>query len=804
MQLSDATHLSFPPESWGLTEQSLADVNNQLNETLFALGNGYIGLRACAEEGEQRANVPSLNGSYLNGFYESEAIQYPENAYGLARTNQFMLNVPNAKCIELHIEDEVFDLQRGSLDQYQRHLDFKTGLLTRTLQWTSPKGRSIRLHSQRLVSFDNKHLFAISYEVTPLNFSGRISLTSSIDSAVKNIEAGDDPRVGSAISGPVLHKLEVMQDGDFTATLHRTHNSGLCLATAQQNCLHTTASYTSTLQQSGEKIGQRFDVDAVQGQVICLEKFCSYYSSRDFPAASLLTTSKQALVMAQVQGFTQLAKAQRAYLDDFWAQADVRVSGDAALQQGIHFNMFHLLQSVGRDGKTNIAAKGLTGEGYEGHYFWDTEIYIFPFFLYNKPEIAKKLLEYRYQYLPQARERARQLSHASGALYPWRTIDGEECSAYFPAGTAQYHINADIAYSIKLYMEATGDTDFLLKQGAEIVLETARLWMGLGHFTRMRGQQQEVFCINEVTGPDEYTAQVNNNYYTNAMAQMHLRFAVDIVTQLQTQHAEDYHQLAKKISLDNAELDAWQRAAALMFLPYDAERGIHEQDDSFLNKKPWDFAATPKDNYPLLLHYHPLVIYRHQVCKQADVLLALLLLSDQFALDDKRRDFDFYEAVTTHDSSLSTCIFSIIAAEVGYHDKAYDYFMQTARLDLDNTHGNTHYGVHTAAMGGTWLGIAYGFGGMRIRHVHTEGGSGEQTRAQLSFAPVLPRQWQDYQFRVHFQGQLLELEVNQSHATYRLLRGNGVKLNHGGQVLELTTEQPVWMLSMPAQEPNHA
>jgi alpha,alpha-trehalose phosphorylase len=792
VQTSDALQHQFPLEGWGITENHIDDGHHLLSETLFALGNGYIGLRGTAEEGNQRTAADSLNGSYLNGFYESEAIQYPENAYGLARTNQFMLNVPNAKCLTLMLEDETFDLQQGSVDSYQRQLDFRTGLLTRTLQWTSAQGRSIRLRSQRLVSFDNKHVYAMSYEVTPLNFSGEIKLLSSIDAAVKNITAGDDPRVGSAISGPVLHKLEVMLEDDFSAFLHRTHNSGLSLASAMQNHLQTECAYISNLQQGDEKLEQHFTIQAVQGQTIKLDKFCCYFSSRDYPAASLLSLSQQALGKARDLGFAQLAASQQAYLNDFWAQADVHISGDAALQQGMRFNMFHLLQSVGRDGKTNIAAKGLTGEGYEGHYFWDTEIYIFPFFLYNKPEIARKLLEYRYQYLPQARERARQLSHTSGALYPWRTIDGEECSAYFPAGTAQYHINADIAYSIKLYMEATADMDFLLTQGAEIVLETARLWMGLGHYTRLPGHDEESFCINEVTGPDEYTAQVNNNYYTNAMAQMHLRFAAGIVKQLQVEQTEQFAELAAKIDLQIDEASAWQRAADNMALPYNKERGIHEQDDSFLNKKVWDFAKTPKENYPLLLNYHPLVIYRHQVCKQADVVLALLLLSDQFSLDDKRRDFDFYEKVTTHDSSLSTCIFSIIAAEVGYQDKAYDYFMQTARLDLDNTHGNTHYGVHTAAMGGTWLGIAYGFAGMRV------------SKGQLGFAPVLPRQWQDYQFRVHFQGQLLEITVSQSHIEYKLLRGTALHFQHRGQSLQVTEQQTTCRVPLHQPELAHA
>ena len=415
----------------------------------------------------------------------------------------------------------------------------------------------------------------------------------------------------------------------------------------------------------------------------------------------------------------------------------------------------------------------MTGEGYEGHYFWDTEIYIFPFFLYSKPEIAKKLLEYRYAGLDKARERARQMSHAKGALYPWRTIAGDECSAYFPAGTAQYHINADIAYSIKLYFEASGDLGYMAEAGAEIVLETARIWMGIGGYDRA-GR----FCINEVTGPDEYTALVNNNYYTNAMAQMHLRFAADIADTLSRERPAELARIAAAIGLEPAEIAEWRRADALMALPYDTALGIHAQDDSFLSKKKWDFAATPKENYPLLLNYHPMVIYRHQVCKQADVVLALLLLPDQFTLEDKRRDFDYYEAVTTHDSSLSSCIFSIIASEVGYHDKAYDYFMETARLDLDDTHGNTHYGVHTAAMAGTWMGVSYGFAGMRV------------VDGALRFHPALPARWQHYQFRIQLRGALLQVRVDAEEARYTLLEGESIDFTHAGVPVTLDRATP--------------
>ena len=771
MQPSTSPLSTLPLDPWCIRETAFDTASHFLRETLFALGNGYIGVRGTGEEGYSGPAGTSLDGTYLNGFYESEPIVYPESAFALAKTNQFMLNVPNAKGIAIEIDGARFDPLTGTLGRYERELDLRTGVLVRSLEWTAPGGKRIALRSRRVVAFANKHLFAIEVELTPLNFSGRITLRSFVDGAVKNQEAGDDPRVGSAVSGPALQTVAVEQDGAFSALVQRTHNSGFTLVSAIRSVVEGV---DAGAWQEGQRAGQTFVCTAVEGQPLRLTKYGSYHSSRDYPEGELLARAQETLTDAQAAGFEALCASQAAFLADFWAGADVEIAGDDALQQGIRFNEYHLLQSVGRDGRTNIAAKGVTGEGYEGHYFWDTEIYVFPFLLFSTPGIARALLQYRYATLPKARERARQMAHARGALYPWRTIAGEECSAYFPAGTAQYHINADVAYSIRLYLLATGDFDFMAQYGAEIVLETARIWTGIGNYDR-----QQRFCINAVTGPDEYTAIVNNNYYTNAMARMHMTFAADVAERLRAERPDDYARVAAAIGLEEGEIAAWRAASAAMRLPYDEKLGIHEQDDSFLSKQPWDFANTPDENYPLLLHYHPLVIYRHQVCKQADVVLALLLLSNEFPLDDKRRDFDFYERVTTHDSSLSSCIFSIVASEVGYHDKAYAYFMETARLDLDNTHGNTEYGVHTAAMAGTWLGVAYGFAGMRI------------DGAGLRFAPVLPEKWSGYRFKVQVHGALLGVDVDAGGAVvYRLLQGPELTLSHRGRQLTLSAQQP--------------
>jgi len=755
-------------EPWRIRETAFDPASAFLHETLFTLGNGWIGLRGTPDEGTAGAAGRTLEGTYLNGFYDTEPIRYPENAYGLARVNEFMLNVPNAKRVAAVVDGERFALDSGRVVAYERTLDLKTGLVVRTVEWETRGGKRLRIASRRLVAFERKHVAALEYAVTPLNFAGTVRIVADIDADVTNLQAGDDPRVGSALTGAALIETGREIGARDVLLLQRTRHSGFTLATATE-CVVSGA---PAVRVEPAGLGHAFEADLAEGATFTLHKYIAYASSRDMAPDACGPHARAELAAACAAGFDALAREQAAYLSGFWNEADVSIAGDDALQQGVRFNQFHLLQSVGRDGRTNIAAKGVTGEGYEGHYFWDTEIYVFPFFLFSRPEIARALLQYRYNGLPKARERARQMAHTKGALYPWRTIAGEECSAYFPAGTAQYHINADVAYSIRLYLLATDDFDFMAAQGAEIVLETARIWTGIGSYDR-----QGRFCINTVTGPDEYTAIVNNNTYTNAMARMHMTFAADVAERLRAERPADFARIAAAIGLDDAEIGAWRAASAAMLLPYDEALGIHAQDDSFLAKQPWDFANTPSENYPLLLHYHPLVIYRHQVCKQADVVLALLLLSNEFSLEDKRRDFDFYERVTTHDSSLSSCIFSIVANEIGDRRKAYDYFMETARLDLDNTHANTQYGVHTAAMAGTWLGVAYGFAGMRL------------DGAGLRFAPTLPDQWTGYRFKVQVRGALLDVAVDAAGTDYRLLRGERMSFAHGGTPIELDAQR---------------
>lgn len=754
---------------WSLVEKSFQPGEYCLNATLFSLGNGYIGLRGAFEEGYDPE--PFSDGCYLNGVYASEPISYGESAYGYARNNQRMLTVPDGKSIHVWIDGERFSIAEGELINYERHLDMSAGITQRKLTWRSPHGKTIELIVQRLVSLSEKHLFVLKLEITPLDFDGEVRLQSCLDGNLAQADRSDDPRLASPIDQEDIEWLENTADGDYLALALSVKSSDFYVCSAALHHCEGSAEYTSVNLHSKDCVSTEYRFNARRNTPIRLTKYVAYFAEQN--AAPIEASQLRSYLQCCAnKSYMEHAESQRIEMQKFWEESDIQVGGNDALQQGIRFNLYHLFQSLGRDGRTNIAAKGLSGDGYDGHYFWDTEIYVLPFFLYTQPQMARGLLEYRHSILDAARSRAREMAIHKGALFPWRTIGGEECSAYYPAGTAQYHINADIAYAVRHYSRVTGDTEFLRDKGAEVVIEGARMWMEIGHFNPRRNNK---FCINEVTGPDEYTALVDNNFYTNLMARAHLEYAAEVFQWLQSFDPEACRTLAERIQLSPEEPTSWARAAETMYLPYDQSMGIHPQDDGFLDKPVWDFAETPEEKYPLLLHYHPLVIYRHQVCKQADVVLGLLLQSSEFSVAQKRRDFDFYEPLTTHDSTLSACIHSIIASEVGYPDKALRYFQQVARMDLDNHHNNTQHGIHTACMGGTWMCMVQGFAGMRLHG------------NELNFNPYVPEGMDGYRFRLQFRGRTLALDIDRSKASYTLVSGEPISLHHGEHVVLLST-----------------
>jgi alpha,alpha-trehalose phosphorylase len=441
----------------------------------------------------------------------------------------------------------------------------------------------------------------------------------------------------------------------------------------------------------------------------------------------------------------------------------------------MRWNIFQLAQASARAEAVGVPAKGVTGSGYGGHYFWDTEIYVAPFLTYTSPTIARNLLRFRYRMLDAARKRAGELNQ-QGALFPWRTINGEEASAYYAAGTAQYHIDADVSHALCQYVAATGDTDFLDREAVDILVETARMWADLG-FWRENGD--DTFHIHGVTGPDEYTTVVNDNLFTNVMARANLRRAVQTVHDMRVRDPRAHHRMEKRLRLDPAEVEEWTRVAEALTIPFDDHLGIHPQDAHFLDREVWDLPNTPPDKLPLLLHYHPLVIYRFQVLKQADVVLALFLQGDQFTAAQKRADFDYYDPITTGDSTLSGCVQSIIAAEVGYADLALRYFVPALFVDLADLHNNSPDGVHVASLGGCWSAAVFGFGGLR------------DYDGQLSLDPRLPRSWDGLTFRICLRGSRLRVHLEPGAVNLQVEDGSTVDIDVRGETVTVGPERQV-------------
>jgi alpha,alpha-trehalose phosphorylase len=772
----------YSADEWNVIEQGFHPEFLAQLETMLALGNGYLGMRGCPEQGGPNAENVTL----INGFYETRPIVYGEEAYGFAKTGQTICNVTDSKIIKLFVDDEPFWLPNANLLRFDRRLNMKSGTLDREILWETPAGKQVLITSRRLVSFANRHVAAISYRVTVLNAEAFVVISSEMTANGQSAGIDSaDPRQTRAFSGQVLHQRSSYSKGRRIVLCHATEKSRLILTCATETALETACPHTYKAVHK-EDFGQvAYTIDARPGCPIQLSKYIVYHTSSTASAEELCGRAEWTMDRVTSQGFAQLLAAQEQYMNDFWRRSDVRIRDiredrtkrtTVEIQQAIRFNLFHILQATARAEDVGVPAKGLTGQAYEGHYFWDTEIYLLPFLIYTSPRIARNLLSFRYKMMRQARAPARELGQR-GAMFPWRTISGEEASAYYAAGTAQYHINADIMYALRKYVQATGDEQFLRDCGAEMLVETARLWLDLGFYSDAKGGK---FCINAVTGPDEYNTVVNNNAYTNLMARENLRYAAQTIESLRATEPDAYDALAHKTALDPSEVEAWLRAAENMYVPYDEKLKIVPQDDNFLDREPWDFRNTPQDHYPLLLFYHPLNIYRKQVIKQADVVLAMFLLGDAFPEEAKKRNFDFYDPLTTGDSSLSSCVEAIIAAQTGDMEKAIRYGMAALLMDLADVGGNVKDGCHIASMGGTRMMLTYGFGGMK------------DDDGRLSFWPRrAPQDNAILRFPLTYRGQMLEVEIGVETVEYSLREGECLVIRHETEDVQLTREHPV-------------
>ncbi len=760
-------HPDFAVEPWSVRETALdLEVLAQV-ESVFALSNGHIGLRANLDEGEP----VGLPGTYLNSFYELRPLPHAEAGYGYPESGQTIVNVTNGKIIRLLVDDEPLDVRYGHLLTHERDLDLRAGTLRRRADWRSPAGAAVRVRSTRLVSFVQRSVAAILYEIEPLEGSARVVVQSELVANEPTPARSNDPRTAAALESPLVPE-EFFDHALRVVLVHSTRSSKLGMAAGMDHLIEGPTG-TDTAAESRADLGRvTVAADLAPGQRLRVVKFLAYAwsSRRSHPAVRDEVVA--ALAEARHTGWDGLLAGQRAYLDEFWGGADVELDGDTELQQALRFALFHTLQAGARAEQRAIPAKGLTGPGYDGHTFWDSERFILPVLTYAAPNAAGDALRWRHATLDLARERAAQLGLA-GAVFPWRTIRGHECSGYWPAGTAAFHLAGDISDAVVRYQAVTGDESFELDVGLELLVETARLWRSLGHH-----DPQGRFRIDGVTGPDEYSAIADNNIYTNLLAQRNLRAAADAVAR-HPRHAAAF-------GADLEEAAAWRDAARDMVIPWDEALGVHPQSEGFTNHQVWDFEHTEPEQYPLLLHFPYFDLYRKQVVKQADLVLALHICGDAFSDEEKARDFEYYEALTVRDSSLSACTQAVVAAEVGHLELAYNYFGEAALIDLHDLEQNTSDGLHVASLAGALIAAVAGFGGMR-----DHGGT-------LSFAPRLPARLERLAFRLVLRGRRLKVEATKTHATYTLLDGAPLEIGHHGKKITISTDEPVTEANPPA------
>ncbi|MFS0853419.1 glycoside hydrolase family 65 protein [Microbacterium sp. 179-I 3D4 NHS] len=761
----------FEIDPWAVEVGRVDAAHLAQEESVFGLSNGHIGWRGNLDEGDPRG----VAGSYLNGVFEEHPMPHAEDGYGYPETGQSVINVPNGQVIRLLVDDEPFEIERGTVHAHRRRLDLRAGAVTRHVEWTAPTGRSVQIESTRIVSLTHRPVAAVRYIVRAVDEPVHVTVLSEVLANEPLPLPHEDPRVQELLRAP-LHSVEADVLGTAATLLHRTRKSDLTVAISMDHLVSTTADVgpSVTTAAKDDLARTRISVLLPAGESLEVVKFVGHEWARSSAASTLRDRAEAAVADAVREGWDGIAAAQRARLDDFWECFDVEVDGIPRLQQAVRFAQFQIFQASARAELRSVPSKGLTGSGYEGHTFWDFEAFVLPVLTSTAPDAAEQALRWRHATLPQARERARTL-HLEGATFPWRTIDGRESSGYWPASTAAFHINAAVAGAVQHYVRATGDTAFEREAGLEILVETARLWVSLGRWDAEGG-----FHLDGVTGPDEYSAIVDDNVYTNLMAQRNLRAAVA--------SARRHPDVARDLGVGEDEIERWERTARAVVVPFDERRGLHAQSAGYTDYARWDFDTTREDQYPLHSHFPYFDLYRKQVLKQADLVLALYFAHEAFTPGQKARAFAYYDELTVRDSSLSAAVQAVIAAETGHLGLALDYLAEVATLDLDDVQGDTEEGLHIASLAGVWTAITGGFGGMR------------ETEEGLRFRPRLPSGIDRLRFGIRIHGSVLHLAVTQTEATYELSSGSPVTVWHYDDAVTLEAGNPS-TVTIPAAPP---
>jgi len=754
----------FKPDPWKVVETDWSEDNNKNNETIFTVANGYLGVRGFMEEGFYGRPDYTDSTTMINGVYEYFKYNHIWQRPGFPGKYHAIINQCNPFSVKVIVDGELIGMNPAITD-YARTLDLKTGNLTRTFCMRTAGGKTVTIAFERFASQENKHLLA-GRIICSVDKEANVQILSTLTRAYS--AGSTKAEIGGASKDNIFHFLSAERTEQTMFVNYETIISQFSIACAVSDRVNIPAFITT--QDQGELLQTTYNLTVKPQEKVVYERTVAYATQRDY--ANFCNETKKMAIASLTEGYEGLLKKSASVLAAFWDKTDIEIDKDDLVQQGIRFSIFQIFQSTGKDEITNISANGLSGTGYSGHTFWDTEVFMMPMYIYTNPDIARKLIMYRYNILDKARERAKQMDD-QGALFAWNSINGEECGHVFEAVTAQYHIDNDIFYAIYRYFEATNDEEFLLKYCAEILFEISKCMAHRGSFIPLKGNR---FCINVVCGPDEYNPIVDNNMYTNLLTQKQLYFTLKVADLLQTKYPVKYQELLSKCRVDDQEIALWKKAADQMYIPYSKELGMYMQDDNFIYKDPIDIESIPKENLPLLTHLHPLNLWRYQVCKQADIVLLTFICSDYFSEKERKDIFDYYEPKTIHDSSLSASIHSIVSCDIGYHNEAYDYLKQASRMDLDNVNRNTFFGLHAACMGASWMMLVNGYAGLRVFD------------NILHFKPFICPTWNKFTFKLFFKSSRLEVKVEKENTTYTILSGAPMEIEHYGKrfVVELS------------------
>ncbi len=726
-------------DEWRIVEEGFHSEYNRITESLLSIGNGRSGQRANFEE---KYSGDSLRGSYLAGVYYPDKTRVGWWKNGYPEYFAKILNAANWIGINVVVKGEELDLAKCKILSFHRELDMKNGLLSRSAVVQMNRGKQVEISSRRFVSIASQDMGAICYSVKALNFSGKISLEPFIDGDVINEDSNYDEKFWIEKEKAIL--------GNEGFICMETRKTGFLVCTAMSNRfkLNRKGTDNKPVTSIREKyIASKSEFNLKTGDEICLEKYVVNVSSLYYPKSKLSEISENNLKQAVAKGFEQLFAEHQAIWAGRWATSDIRIEGDVAAQQGIRFNIFQLNQTyLGDDERMNIGPKGFTGEKYGGVTYWDTEAYCLPFYLGTSDEkVARNLLLYRFKHLGKAIENAGILGFSNGAaLYPMVTINGEECHNEWEITFEEIHRNGAIAYAVYNYINYTGDKEYLAPYGFQVLLGISRFWSQRVNWS----EDKQKYVMLGVTGPNEYENNVNNNFHTNYMAVWTLKYTLEAIDYLKKEFPFLYEELIQKTKFNELkETMRWKDIIGKMYFPYDKKRKIYLQQDGFPDKELIPASELQKKEKPINQNWSWDRILRSCYIKQADVLQTLYWFEDQFDKETLARHFDFYEPLTVHESSLSPCIHSILASMLGRHDKAYEFYLRTARLDLDDYNNDTGDGLHITSMGGTWMAFVKGFGGLRVKN------------GELIFDPFIPESWKSYSFRINFRGAHLEIKM---------------------------------------------